>query len=138
MRKTLTDELKRQFRPEFINRVDSIIVFRQLSQPDIRKIVDIILMEVNGRLADHHLTLDVTESARAWLGKHGYDAEFGARPLRRLIQTEVEDLLSDAVLSSNFKEGQVVIVDVVEDKIVLRHADEAIEGELIAEALPAA
>ena len=124
MRKTLTDELKRQFRPEFINRVDSIIVFRQLSPADIRHIVNIILKEVNERLADHELQLVVTDEARDWLGQHGYDAEFGARPLRRLIQTEVEDLLSDAVLSGRFKEGDTVVLDIDEDKIVLRHQDE--------------
>lgn len=139
MRKTLTDELKRQFRPEFINRVDSIIVFRQLSQGDIRHIVNIILKEVNGRLIDHELDLLVTDEARDWLGKHGYDAEFGARPLRRLIQTEVEDLLSDAVLSGRFKEGDTVVLDVADDKIILRHQDEEpTEGanpEFFAEAL---
>lgn len=124
MRKALTDELKRQFRPEFINRVDSIIVFRQLSQGDIRHIVNIILKEVNGRLIDHELDLLVTDEARDWLGKHGYDAEFGARPLRRLVQTEVEDLLSDAVLSGRFKPGDTIILDVVEDKITLQHQDE--------------
>lgn len=124
MRKTLTDELKRQFRPEFINRVDSIIVFRQLSQADIRHIVNIILKEVNERLVEHELQLVVTDEARDWLGRHGYDAEFGARPLRRLIQTEVEDLLSDAVLSGRFREGDAVVLDVADDKIVLRHQDE--------------
>ncbi len=129
MRKTLTDELKRQFRPEFINRVDSIIVFRQLSPADIRKIVDIILMEVNERLVEHELALEVTNEARNWMGEHGYDAEFGARPLRRLIQTEVEDLLSDAVLSGKFKDGEIVVVDITDDKITLRHKDEVDQGE---------
>jgi ATP-dependent Clp protease ATP-binding subunit ClpC len=123
MRKTLMDELKRQFRPEFLNRVDSIIVFRQLSQGDIRKIVDFILDEVNERLLEHELTIEATDEARAWLGEHGYDPEFGARPLRRLIQTEVEDRLSDAVLSGRFIEEDVIVVDVVDDEIVLRHRD---------------
>ena len=139
MRKTLMDELKRQFRPEFINRVDSIIVFRQLSQPDIRKIVDFILIEVNDRLVDHELTIEATEDARNWLGHHGYDPDFGARPLRRLIQTKVEDKLSDAVLSGQFNPGDIVIVDVDgEDKdaeIVLRNKEES--PEAIEEALPA-
>ncbi|MBK8986023.1 MAG: ATP-dependent Clp protease ATP-binding subunit [Chloroflexi bacterium] len=136
MRKTLTDELKRQFRPEFINRVDSIIVFRQLSPADIRYIVDIILSEVKDRLIDHELSLEVTSEARAWLGEHGYDAEFGARPLRRLVQTEIEDLLSDAVLSGKFQSGEVIVVDVIEDKIVLLHQEELPETELEVEALP--
>ncbi len=137
MKKTLLDELKKQFRPEFINRVDSIIVFQQLSKEDIRQIVDIILAEVNERLADIDMRVETTMAARDWLGEHGYDEEFGARPLRRLIQTEVEDLLSDAVLSRQFGEGDVIIVDVEEDKIVLkRKADE--EEVLAEEALPTA
>ncbi|MCB8981212.1 MAG: ATP-dependent Clp protease ATP-binding subunit [Ardenticatenaceae bacterium] len=124
MRKTLMDELKRKFRPEFINRVDSIIVFRQLSKEDIRKIVDIILDEVNQRLTEHDLTIAATDAARDWLGEHGYDAEFGARPLRRLVQTEVEDRLSDAVLAGRFAADDVVTIDVEDDAIVLKHQTE--------------
>jgi ATP-dependent Clp protease ATP-binding subunit ClpC len=155
MRKKLMDELKRQFRPEFINRVDSIIVFRELSQGDIRSIVDINLNEINERLVDHELTIEATEPAKDWLAQHGYDAEFGARPLRRLIQKEIEDQLSDAVLSGEFKEGEQVVVDVdhpkngssdAEDKLVLRHApdvddeqeDETDVEDIIAEAMPTA
>jgi ATP-dependent Clp protease ATP-binding subunit ClpC len=125
MRKTLMDELKRQFRPEFINRVDSIVVFRQLSKENIRQIVDIILAEVNERLVEHELTITTTDAARDWLGEHGYDAEFGARPLRRLIQTEVEDRLSDAVLAGRFATNDIVAIDVEEDVIVLKHEEEA-------------
>lgn len=124
MRKTLMDELKRQFRPEFINRVDSIVVFRQLSKEDIRKIVDIILSEVNERLVEHELSLVATDAARDWLGEHGYDAEFGARPLRRLIQTEIEDRLSDSVLAGHFTNGDVIVIDMVDDQIVLKHEEE--------------
>ncbi|MCB8921765.1 MAG: ATP-dependent Clp protease ATP-binding subunit [Ardenticatenaceae bacterium] len=126
MQKKLLDELKRNFRPEFINRVDSIVVFRQLAQSDIRKIVDIILSEVNERLVDYELTLEVSSEARDWLAERGYDPEFGARPLRRLIQTEVEDLLSDTVLAGKFKHGETVVVDLnkEDDKVVLRHPDE--------------
>lgn len=123
MRKTLMDELKRQFRPEFINRVDSIVVFRQLSKENIRDIVNIILEEVNARLVEHELAISATEAARDWLGEHGYDAEFGARPLRRLIQTEIEDRLSDAVLSGQFEDESVVLIDVEDDQIVLKHEE---------------
>ncbi|MCA9918051.1 MAG: ATP-dependent Clp protease ATP-binding subunit, partial [Anaerolineales bacterium] len=133
MRKTLMDELKRKFRPEFINRVDSIVVFRQLSKEDIRKIVDIILSEVNERLVEHELSITATDAARDWLGEHGYDAEFGARPLRRLIQTEVEDRLSDAVLAGRFTSGDVVSIDVEEESIVLKKHE---EGETAVEATP--
>ena len=136
MRKTLMDELKRQFRPEFINRVDNIVVFKQLSKEDIREIVEIILGEVNERLVEVELAIEATTEAEDWLGERGYDEEFGARPLRRLIQTEVEDLLSDAVLSGKFEAGTVVIVDIEDDKIVLR-AKESDEGEVEEEALPA-
>ncbi len=125
MRKTLLDELKRKFRPEFINRVDSIVVFRQLTKENIRQIVDIILTEVNGRLVEHDLTITATDAARDWLGEHGYDAEFGARPLRRLIQTEVEDRLSDAVLAGRFTANDVVAIDVEDDEIVLKQEQEA-------------
>jgi ATP-dependent Clp protease ATP-binding subunit ClpC len=142
MRKTLLDQLKRVFRPEFVNRVDSIIVFRQLTQGDIRQIVDIILGEVNSRLDEHELTLEATGDAKDWLGKHGYDSEFGARPLRRLIQVEIEDRLSDAVLSGRFQPGDTVLVDVEDEGIILRDgkADESGEDRFDldeAEPLPA-
>jgi ATP-dependent Clp protease ATP-binding subunit ClpC len=120
MRKKLLDELKRQFRPEFLNRVDSIIVFRELSREDIFNIVDIILAQVNERLAEHQLRVTATEEAKEWLAKEGYDPEFGARPLRRVIQTQVEDKLSDAVLSGRFHENDIVLIDVEADELVLR------------------
>ncbi len=132
MRKTLMDELKKAFKPEFVNRIDNIVVFRQLKLEDIRYIVDIILGEVNERLAEHGLTLDTTDEAKAWLAEHGHDDEFGARPLRRLIQTSIEDRLSDAVLSGTFETGETIIADVIEDDdgeniIVLRGEDAVLE-----------
>lgn len=138
MRKTLMEQLKRQFRPEFINRVDSIIVFRQLTQANIRQIVDIILSEVNERLVEHNFQLEATDPARDWLAKHGYDAEFGARPLRRLIQSSIEDKLSDAVLGGEFKDEPVILVDVDEetDEITLRHKET--DEEDLEEAVPTA
>jgi ATP-dependent Clp protease ATP-binding subunit ClpC len=143
MRKELMEQLKRVFRPEFINRLDSTIVFRQLTKSDIRQIVDIILAEVNDRLEEHDLVLQVSPAARDWLGEHGYDREFGARPLRRLIQTEVEDRLSDAVLSGTFGLGDTILVDVENDEIVLKpaFADDlmiSLEGPDPQEALPMA
>jgi ATP-dependent Clp protease ATP-binding subunit ClpC len=119
MRKTLTEQLKRTFRPEFINRVDSIIVFRQLAKVDIREIVDIILGEVNERLVEHEFVISATDEAKDWLVEHGYDREFGARPLRRLIQATIEDKLSDAVLGGHFSTGDVILVDVEDNEIVL-------------------
>lgn len=136
MRKTLMEQLKKQFRPEFINRVDSIVVFRQLTQQDIRMIVDIILEEVNERLVEHDLKLHATDAAKDWLSEHGFDPEFGARPLRRLTQTAIEDRLSDAVLSGAFKGGENVVVDVSDNEITLRH-DDSVADEVEEEALPA-
>ncbi len=130
MQKKLMDELKRAFRPEFINRVDSVIVFRQLAQEHIRLIVDIALTELNTRLDEYELTVQATDEAKNWLAKEGYDQEYGARPLRRTIQAEVEDRLSDAMLSGKFAPGAVVVVDVEDNVIVLRN-----EGEDTAVAL---
>jgi ATP-dependent Clp protease ATP-binding subunit ClpC len=138
MRKKLTEQLKRTFRPEFINRVDSIIVFRQLSPNDIRKIVDIILEEVNDRLQEHELHLQVSDEAKDWLVENGYDRDYGARPLRRLVQSSIEDRLSDAVLSGQFNEGDEILVDVEDDEIVLRHVVEQSPDKVEEEALPAA
>jgi ATP-dependent Clp protease ATP-binding subunit ClpC len=95
---------------------------------------------VNDRLLDHELTIEATDEARNWLGEHGYDPEFGARPLRRLIQTKVEDKLSDAVLSGQFKPGDVVVVDIQgegEDAEILLHQKQQPETP-IEEALPTA
>ena len=116
MLETELDELKRKFRPEFINRVDSVIVFRELSQEDIYNIVDIVVERVNERLAEYGLRIRISERAKSWLSKEGYSPEFGARPLRRVIQTEIEDRLSDAVLSGAFKDGDTVLVDVDEEE----------------------
>jgi ATP-dependent Clp protease ATP-binding subunit ClpC len=123
MHKVLIDQLKRTFRPEFINRVDSIIVFRQLNQQDIRQIVDIIIEEVNERLVEHELSLAASDAAKDWLMENGYDREFGARPLRRLIQSSVEDKLSDAVLAGKFGPGDHILIDAEEDEIILKLQD---------------
>ena len=142
MHKTLTEQLKRTFRPEFINRVDSIIVFRQLTPDDIRAIVDIILAEVNERLREHELVIRATDAAKGWLVEHGYDREFGARPLRRLIQSTIEDQLSDAVLGGRFGAGDMILVDVEEEELILTKGDPSEfaseeEGQ-VEEPLPAA
>ncbi|MGH2535979.1 MAG: ATP-dependent Clp protease ATP-binding subunit [Candidatus Promineifilaceae bacterium] len=141
MRKTLMEQLKKMFRPEFLNRIDNIIVFRQLSPEDIRQIVDIMFDEVRERVVEYELSLDITDAARDWLVEHGYDREFGARPLRRLIQSTVEDQLSDAVLAGRFNAGDDVIVDAQNEELVLRRSedteDDEGEDELAAAALPA-
>jgi ATP-dependent Clp protease ATP-binding subunit ClpC len=112
MRKRLTDALKRVFRPEFINRVDSVIVFRALNQKDLHEIVHLEMEKVSARIEDTQLTLEPTKEAIQLLADLGYDREFGARPLKRVIRKHIEDPLSEALLSGEFKEGDTVIVDI--------------------------
>ena len=135
MRKNLLDELKRIFRPEFLNRVDSIIVFHALGRTEISQIVDLELDKVRIRLADHELELEVTQAAKKLIATEGYSEEYGARPLRRVIQNQVEDALSDAILAGKFDTGDTVLVDAKDDEIVLRQSEQAEEEpspELIA------
>ncbi|MFT7586311.1 MAG: ATP-dependent Clp protease ATP-binding subunit ClpC [Cellvibrionaceae bacterium] len=119
MQKKLMDELKRAFRPEFINRVDSVIVFRQLAKEHIRAIVDIQLEEVNERLAENEIRITATLAAKDWIAEEGYDPEYGARPLRRVIQMEIEDRMSDDVLAGKITDGSTVLVDYIDGEIVL-------------------
>jgi ATP-dependent Clp protease ATP-binding subunit ClpC len=120
MRKKLMDSLKRVFRPEFINRLDSVIVFRALSKEDIQEIVKLELDKVSERLKDHDISLIATPEALDKLAELGYDPEMGARPLKRIIQQKVEDVLSDALLSGTFSDGDTIVVDYREDEVVLR------------------
>jgi ATP-dependent Clp protease ATP-binding subunit ClpC len=111
MRKKLLDSLKRVFRPEFINRLDGVLVFRSLSRQHISTIVNLELTKVANRLQEHDLTLRATEQAMERLAEEGYDPDMGARPLRRVITNRIEDRLSDALLAGEFKNGDLVIID---------------------------
>ena len=129
MRKKLTETLKRAFRPEFINRVDSVIVFRSLTKDNIKKIVSLELAKVSERLKEHQITLEASPEALELLGEQGYDPDMGARPLRRVIQLKVEDQLSDKLLPGSFVDGDHVHVEVdPQGEIVLTRA-EALETE---------
>jgi len=103
------------FRPEFLNRIDASVVFHPLTQEHILEIVDLELKEVQARVLEHGLVLQVTDAAKLYLGTKGFDPKMGARPLRRLIQNEVEDTLSEELLSDHFKAGDIVEVDVDSD-----------------------
>jgi ATP-dependent Clp protease ATP-binding subunit ClpC len=123
MRKKLSESLKRAFRPEFINRLDAVVIFRSLNREDIQRIVSLELDKVAERLKEHNLILTATPAALAALADQGYDAEFGARPLRRVIQQRVEDPLSDRVLGGEFQNGDSVLVSLnSEGEIVLERA----------------
>jgi ATP-dependent Clp protease ATP-binding subunit ClpC len=121
MRKKLLDSLKRVFRPEFINRLDGVMVFRALNKEHIQTIVNLELEKVARRVEEHEIVLHTSQAALQKLGELGYDPDMGARPLRRVIQQYVEDPLSDALLSHEFEDGDTILVDLVEgDEIVLK------------------
>ncbi len=125
MRKNVIEQLRRAFRPEFLNRVDATIVFRSLTRAEIKEIVELEMRKVRERLIEHAITLEMTDDAREWLANHGYDPEYGARPLRRLIQNEVEDVLSDGILSGKFSMASTVRIRAGEDdKLVLETVEE--------------
>jgi ATP-dependent Clp protease ATP-binding subunit ClpC len=123
MRKKLLESLRRVFRPEFINRLDSVIVFRSLSKRDIEEIVELELHKVAERLQEHQITLTATPEALEMLADLGYDPDMGARPLKRVIQQKVEDVLSDALLSGTFADGERILVTVKDGEIVMQRAE---------------
>jgi ATP-dependent Clp protease ATP-binding subunit ClpC len=138
MRKRLLEELKRVFRPEFLNRIDSVIVFHALSREEISQIVDLELEKVRTRLLEYGMQLETTPAGKELLAEEGYSEEYGARPLRRVIQNRIEDTLSDAILAGKFAAGDTVLVDAKDDVIVLRQAEKsAEEKERPAELTPA-
>jgi ATP-dependent Clp protease ATP-binding subunit ClpC len=115
MRDKVLDQLKSQFRPEFLNRVDSLVVFRSLNVEEIRQIVDLMLGRVRDQLKSQDMTLEVTQAAKDHIIKTGFDPDYGARPLRRVIQNMVEDPLAEALLVGRFTPGQAILVDRLED-----------------------
>jgi len=125
--------LKGAFRPEFLNRIDEIIMFSPLSLEEMAQIVNLQMKEVQERLGEYHITVELTEAARKWLAKEGYDPAFGARPLRRAIQKYIESPLSVELLAHRFKSGATVLVDVENEKIVF-HPSEAVKQPQPAEA----
>ena len=114
MHKKLMEALKRSFRPEFVNRLDSVIVFRALSRADIREIVMLEIQKVQERLVEQRISLTPTDSALDYLAELGYDPEMGARPVRRVIQQQVEERLSDGLLAGDFGEGNRILIDLEE------------------------
>jgi len=122
MKEKLLGELKKTFRPEFLNRIDGVVVFHALTKEHIRKIVDLMLSTVAKQLAEKGVKLEVTDAAKDLLGEKGYDEVFGARPLRRVIQNMVEDTLSEDLLRGKFHEGDTAVVDVKDGEIVVHPA----------------
>ncbi len=115
MKAKVSDELKQHFRPEFLNRVDEVVVFHQLTQDDIVRIVDLMVAEIEGRLQDRDMGIELTTAAKALVAKRGYDPVLGARPLRRALQRDIEDVLAEQILFGELAPGQIVQVDVADE-----------------------
>ncbi len=122
MKTKMLEELKQTFRPEFINRVDEIIVFHALTQNEIQQIAALMLKEIEKRLVEQELTLEIEPEVIAHLAKTGFDEAYGARPLRRSIQRQVEDPLAEAMLQQSFKAGDTILVKLANDKIIFKKA----------------
>ncbi len=117
LKETVTEEMKKAFRPEFLNRIDETIVFSHLSQEEIRQIVDLMLKDLFKRLAERELSIEVTDEVKDHLAKNGYSEAYGARPLRRLIQRKIEDMLAEEILSGKYAPGDTIVIKLVDDKI---------------------
>jgi ATP-dependent Clp protease ATP-binding subunit ClpB len=107
------------FRPEFINRIDEIIVFHQITRKQMKDIVDIQINRLRPRLAERHITLQLTDAARDLLAEMGYDPQFGARPLKRVIQHEVENRIARGILDGTIRDGDTVKIDAKNGKLVM-------------------
>ena len=120
MKDKVMDEVKRFFRPEFLNRIDASLVFHPLSKEHILEIVELMLKKVHDQLKEKNIELEISQTAKELLAEKGYDPNFGARPLRRVIQDEIEDMLSEELLGGRMSAGDTVLVDVADDKFVAR------------------
>jgi ATP-dependent Clp protease ATP-binding subunit ClpC len=137
----IEEALKKTFRPEFLNRIDEIIIFEQLTKEDVIEIVDLQMQEVRSRLEDHDLKIELTMTAKEWLAEQGYDEDFGARPLKRALQRYVESPLSVKLLQGKFAKGDHVLVDEQDNELIFSHFEEANQEEIedspaVAEAAP--
>jgi ATP-dependent Clp protease ATP-binding subunit ClpC len=131
LKASVDEAMKRAFRPEFLNRIDEIIVFDSLSKEQIHEIVDLMVAEVEDRLAEHGVTIELTQAAKDWLAEEGYDRQYGARPLRRAIQRHIENPLSKLILAQEFSEGSHVIADAGDDGLTFNKAQAPLEAVLV-------
>ncbi|MGB8954233.1 MAG: AAA family ATPase, partial [Tumebacillaceae bacterium] len=121
MKDRVLDELKKQFRPEFLNRLDDTIVFHPLAESHIREIVDLMSEELRKRLVENDIYFVLTNEAKDFLAKEGYDPQYGARPLKRAIQRHIEDQLSEALLAGMVKKGDQVTIDIEDGKLTVKN-----------------
>ncbi|MBO7672724.1 ATP-dependent Clp protease ATP-binding subunit [bacterium] len=123
LKETVSEEMKKAFRPEFLNRIDETIVFSHLSKEEIRQIVDLMLKDLFKRLSERELSVEVTDEVKDFLAKDGYSEAYGARPLRRLIQRKIEDALAEEILSGKYSAGDTIKMLLVDDKITFEKAE---------------
>jgi ATP-dependent Clp protease ATP-binding subunit ClpC len=128
MKSRVTSELKRRFRPEFLNRLDEVIVFHALTKDEIKKIVDLMLAEEKKLLKEKEVNLEVSQEARDFIAQEGYDPDFGARPLRRAIQRLIENPLSEEILQGRFKTGDTIVVEIKKGKITFKKKEKSKTG----------
>jgi ATP-dependent Clp protease ATP-binding subunit ClpC len=128
MKEKVLGELKKTFRPEFLNRITNVVVFHSLSKDQIRQIVELMLIEVTKSLAEKNIKLEITDAVKDFLGEKGYDPTFGARPLRRVIQTEVEDKLSESLLRGEFHPGDTLTIDFDSKGIIIKAVAGVLSG----------
>ena len=128
LRSSIEEALKKAFRPEFLNRIDEIIIFDPLTNEQIQTIVNSMVKEVEARLSEHEVTISLTEDAREWLAKEGFDPVFGARPLRRAVQRHVENPLAKKILGGEYAPGDHVLVDAGEDGLTFEQAPSTVEA----------
>ena len=119
-KKEVMAELKRQFKPEFLNRIDETIVFHKLGDEDIRKIIDIMLVQVQKRLKEQNIEVEIKDTAKDFIAKNGVDASYGARPLRRAIQNMIEDKIAEAILDGKILPNKLAVIGAEDDKIIIR------------------
>ncbi|MCH8109997.1 MAG: AAA family ATPase, partial [Chloroflexi bacterium] len=132
LRSSVEDAMKKAFRPEFLNRIDEIIIFDPLTSEQIHQIVDLMVNEVKTRLLEHQVTISLTEAAKGWLAKEGFDTVYGARPLRRAIQRHMENPLSKKIIAGEFAEGDYVTVDADEEGLTFSKAESAVGATTLA------
>jgi ATP-dependent Clp protease ATP-binding subunit ClpB len=120
-RELVMGDLRRHFRPEFLNRVDDIVLFKPLTQPEIERIVELMFDDLRGRLADRRMTLEITAAARRYIARQGYDPVYGARPLRRYVAREVETRIGRALLAGDVHDGATVRVDLTADELTVTY-----------------
>ena len=119
IKKEVISELKRNFRPEFVNRVDEIIVFHKLTEKELAQIADIMIKELTNRMKDQNIEVKISDKAKRYIIERGTDTVYGARPLRRAIQSTLEDKLADEILEGKIKEGDTIKIGIKDDKIVI-------------------